>query len=1027
SDQKVVVAGSANGNADFGLARLGTDGTLDTSFGTGVFVDTPVGGSAGSAYGVAVQGDGNIVAVGQSGDDNPGDHLNVAVARYTSAGALDTSFGTAGIAITPIGTNQDAAGRAVALQTDGQIVVGGYFQAAVGGDDLALLRYNASNGQLDTSFGTGGIVTTNTGGSDDFGNAVALEPGSLGAIVVAGSDQPSGGSPQFLLARYLAALPPAIAKAFGAASIPVGGTTSLTLTITNPGTGAMTGVSFTDSLPAGLVVATPHGLTSTCSGTATATAASSTVSLTGGTIAAGSSCSVVVNVTGTSAGVKNNSVSVSSDSGAGNTANASITVVAPPTLSKAFGAASVPLGGSTSLSFTVNNPNATTDLTGIGFTDSLPSGLTVATPNGLTGTCGTGTITAIAGSGSVSLAGGTVAASGSCTFSVNVTASSAGAKNNTTGAVTSTEGGTGGTASASLAVVAPPTIAKSFSPAAIVTGSTSSLTFTITNPAANSVALTGVAFTDTLPTGLTVPTATASTCGGTLTTTNPTGIALTGATIATNSACQFSVTVTGAVNGSYTNTTGAVSSTNGGTGNTASAGLGVETTTATVVSSSLNPSAFGQTVVFTATVSPVPAGGTVGFTDGGASIAGCSAVAVSSGSAACSVSTESVGSHSIVATYSGTPSFLGSVSPTLTQTVHMAPPATTSPTVTTVSSSVNPSVVGQTVVYTAHPSPLPPANGAPTGTVAFTDGGSTISGCGAAAVSAGSATCTVTYGSTGTHTIVATYSGDANFASSSSASLTQTVVHAPTGYTLAAADGTTFAFGSASPHGPVGGSALSAPVVGIASTPDGQGYWLVGADGAVYPFGDAHSFGSEAGKPLNAPVVGMAAAPDGQGYWLVAADGGVFSFGSAQFAGSEGGKPLNAPMVGMAAAPDGQGYWLVAADGGIFTFGSAPFAGSEGGKPLNAPVVGMAAAPDGLGYWLVAADGGIFTFGSAPFAGSEGGKPLNAPVVGMAAAPDGQGYWLVAADGGVFTFGSAQFAGSEGGKPLNAPMVGMAS
>jgi len=87
--------------------------------------------------------------------------------------------------------------------------------------------------------------------------------------------------------------------------------------------------------------------------------------------------------------------------------------------------------------------------------------------------------------------------------------------------------------------------------------------------------LAGVAFNDTLPTGLTVASSSGTVCGGTLTTTNPTGISLSGATIAGGSQCQFSVTVTGAASGSYTNTTGPVSSTNGGTGNQASANLSV--------------------------------------------------------------------------------------------------------------------------------------------------------------------------------------------------------------------------------------------------------------------------------------------------------------------------------------------------------------------------------------------------------------------------------------------------------------------
>jgi fimbrial isopeptide formation D2 family protein/uncharacterized repeat protein (TIGR01451 family) len=380
-------------------------------------------------------------------------------------------------------------------------------------------------------------------------------------------------------ANLIVASPPSITKAFGAATVPLNGTTSLTFTINNPNIGiTLNGIAFTDNLPAGLVVASTPNLNNTCGGTATAVGGSGSVSLSAGTLAASASCTVSVNVQGTTAGVKNNSVSVTStEGGTGNTSNASVTVVGPPTIAKAFGAASIPLNGSTSLSFTITNPSTTTTLTGVGFSDTLPTGLVISTPNGLTGTCGAGTITATAGTNVISLSGGTLAANASCTFSVNVTGTAAGLQTNTTGNVTSTEGGTGNTASASVKVEAPPSIAKVFNPSNIALNATTSLTFTITNPAANVNPLTGVAFTDTLPTGLTVASATATVCGGTLTTTAPTGIALTGATIAVNSQCQFSVTVTGAASGQYTNTTGNVTSTNGGTGNTATANLSVAT------------------------------------------------------------------------------------------------------------------------------------------------------------------------------------------------------------------------------------------------------------------------------------------------------------------------------------------------------------------------------------------------------------------------------------------------------------------
>jgi len=389
----------------------------------------------------------------------------------------------------------------------------------------------------------------------------------------------NGGTGNTGSANLTVASPPTITKGFGAATMPLNGAASLTFSITNPNTSAtLTGVAFTDNLPAGLVVATPNNLSTTCGGRLTAVADSSSVSLSGGTLAANASCTVSVNVTGTTTGVKNNSVQVTSiEGGTGNTSNASINVVAPPTISKAFGAASIPLNGSTSLTFTIQNNNATTTLTGIGFSDTFPAGLVVSTPNGQTGICGGGAITAAQGTNVISLSGTTLAQSSSCTFSINVTGASGGDQNNTTGNVTSANGGTGGTASASINVVAPPSIAKAFNPAAIALNGTTSLTFTITNPIANTVALTGVAFTDTFPTGLTLANSSASICGGTLTAIAPTSIGLSGATIAINSQCVFSVTATGAASGNYTNTTTNVTSTNGGTGNTASANLSVAT------------------------------------------------------------------------------------------------------------------------------------------------------------------------------------------------------------------------------------------------------------------------------------------------------------------------------------------------------------------------------------------------------------------------------------------------------------------
>jgi hypothetical protein len=202
-------------------------------------------------------------------------------------------------------------------------------------------------------------------------------------------------------------------------------------------------------------------------------------------------------------------------------------------------------------------------------------------------------------------------------------------------------------------------------------------------------------------------------------------------------------------------------------------------TTTTTVASSANPSQAGQSVTYTATVSPVPDGGTVAFRDGGTAISGCSAqlVDISAGTATCQQAYPSTGSHSITAAYSGDTAYRTSTSTRLTQTVSQAT------TTTTVASSANPSDIGQSVTYTATVSPVPDG-----GTVAFSDGGTAISGCSAQLVdiSAGTATCEQTYPSTGSHSITAAYSGDTSYgASATSTTLTQTVSQATTTTTVA--------------------------------------------------------------------------------------------------------------------------------------------------------------------------------------------------------------------------------------------------
>ena len=188
-DGKIIAAGSSDkhmvegpGTSDFALVRYTTSGTLDASFGKGGKVVTDVGGGHDDeAHAVAVQTDGKIVAAGES----PGGFTLV---RYTADGKLDASFGLGGKVETNFGKWYDVI-RAVAVQKDGKIVAAGYTGVTLTSntedDDFALARYT-TGGKLDASFGRGGKVRTDLGArSADYAYAMAIQ--ADGKIVVAGT------------------------------------------------------------------------------------------------------------------------------------------------------------------------------------------------------------------------------------------------------------------------------------------------------------------------------------------------------------------------------------------------------------------------------------------------------------------------------------------------------------------------------------------------------------------------------------------------------------------------------------------------------------------------------------------------------------------------------------------------------------------------------------------------------------------------------------------------------------------------
>ncbi len=238
-DGKIIVGGSTNASL-FAIARLNSDGSLDTSFGTAGSVTTDVTAGLDSGYSLTLQSDGKILFVGAGNN-------NFAVVRYNSNGVLDGSFGTGGKVETDLAGGTDF-GRSVLVNSDGTILVSGYSSFGdfllvkytstgvldntfgsntgkvltdISGSDLALdmvlqadgkiilggyngsfnstlVRYNV-NGSLDTSFGSAGKVTT-TIASGAFIEGLAVRPDGR---IVAGVTATVGGSRDFGVISYL--------------------------------------------------------------------------------------------------------------------------------------------------------------------------------------------------------------------------------------------------------------------------------------------------------------------------------------------------------------------------------------------------------------------------------------------------------------------------------------------------------------------------------------------------------------------------------------------------------------------------------------------------------------------------------------------------------------------------------------------------------------------------------------------------------------------------------------------------------
>lgn len=483
---------------------------------------------------------------------------------------------------------------------------------------------------LTDNFPSGLVVASPNGVVNNCGGSITATTGS-GSLVLSGGSIPNGGctiavnvtsataavytntitttdvtssagspsSPASNTVTFTATL--SGTKSFTPATIAPGGTSTLTVTLTNPGGTAATGVAFSDNYPAAMTNATTPNVSTTCSGgSLTAASGGSSLQASGLTVAANSSCTVTVAVTSVTTGTHTNTIPAgaitSSNANAnGSPVTGSLTVIAPPTVAKAFNPNTLAAGGASTLTITLGNPNASA-ITSVNLADNFPSGLVVANPNGVVNNCG-GTITAAAGAGSLSLSGGSIP-SGGCTIAVNVTSATSASYTNTiaTTDVTTSAGSPSSPATDKVTFTAALTATKSFAPATIAPGGASTLTITIANP--NGTAATAVSFTDTYPAGVTnaaTPNAATTCSGGTLTAAaGGASLQAAGMTVAASSSCTVTVSITSSTSGTHTNTIpagGITSSSAGSTTSPATASITVNVPPA--VSKSFTPQTIG--------------------------------------------------------------------------------------------------------------------------------------------------------------------------------------------------------------------------------------------------------------------------------------------------------------------------------------------------------------------------------------------------------------------------------------------------
>lgn len=299
---------------------------------------------------------------------------------------------------------------------------------------------------------------------------------------------------------------------FAPPNVPVGGTSLMTITLSNSNAADIVGVQLADSYPNGLSNVPGGSVQSDTCGFSEDVSLSGSANLTNGTIPFGDSCSVAIEVVGTLPDNIDNHTGpiVSSNAPDGADASATLTVgLLPPTVTKAFAPSTVSVGGTSQMTITLTN-NDSDPITGVKLTDIYPADMANAASGVVaSNTCG-GVLTATPNDISTTLTDGTIPANDMCSIVINVVGTAIGAPENHTGPVTSDNAQDGADASAILTVthfplILAPTVDKAFVPSSVGVGGISQMTITLTNPnpgPSPSHTITGVQLNDIYPGGM---------------------------------------------------------------------------------------------------------------------------------------------------------------------------------------------------------------------------------------------------------------------------------------------------------------------------------------------------------------------------------------------------------------------------------------------------------------------------------------------------------------------------------------------